>query len=92
MHYKTFLVLSYLTLLAVLFSAPPIVLVSTIESNLTNFHEIAHVKASQQKAMGVMSEVQSGLPTVKTATSSTLTSTESAAAGKKHQAPQIGDH
>ncbi len=95
MHYKTFLVLSYLILLAVLVSAPLVVLVNTplsIQSNPTDLNEVTHMKAGHQKAAGVVSEVNSSLSTVKTATGSTLTLTESAAAREGHQAPHVGDH
>jgi hypothetical protein len=53
--------------------------------------EVAHMKAGHQKVQGVVSEVKSGLYTVKTSTGATYTLTESAAVRHGHGAPKVGD-
>ena len=53
--------------------------------------EIAHMKAGHKKVEGVVSEVKSGLYTVKTPTGATYALTESAAVRHGHGVPKVGD-
>jgi len=53
--------------------------------------EIAHMKAGHKKVEGVVSDVKAGLYTVKTATGSTYTLTDSAAVRHGHGVPKVGD-
>jgi hypothetical protein len=53
--------------------------------------EIAHMKAGHKKVEGVVSEVKSGLYTVKTPTGTTYALTESAAVRHGHGVPKVGD-
>jgi hypothetical protein len=53
--------------------------------------EVAHMKAGHQKIEGVVTEVKSGLYTVKTPTGATLTLTEAAAFRHGQGIPKVGD-
>ena len=53
--------------------------------------EVAHMKAGHKKVEGVVSEVKSGLYTVKTSTGATLTLAESAAIRYGRDLPKVGD-
>ena len=53
--------------------------------------EVAHMKAGHKKVDGVVSEVKSGLYTVKTSTGATLTLAESAAIRDGRDLPKVGD-
>ena len=53
--------------------------------------EVAHMKAGHKKVDGVVSEVKSGLYTVKTSTGATLTLAESAAVRYGRDLPKVGD-
>ena len=53
--------------------------------------EVAHMKAGHKKVEGVVSEVRSGLYTVKTPTGATYALTESAAVRHGHGVPKVGD-
>ncbi|NOU10496.1 MAG: hypothetical protein HOO98_10820 [Nitrospira sp.] len=52
---------------------------------------VAHMKAGHQKVEGVVSQVKSGLYTVKTSTGATLTLTESTAFRQGQNIPKVGD-
>ena len=52
---------------------------------------VAHMKAGHKKIGGVVSEVKSGLYTVKTSTGATLTLAESAAVRDGRDVPKVGD-
>src|ERR1044071_7847776 len=53
--------------------------------------EVAHMKAGHKKVEGVVSEVKSGLYTVKTPTGTTYALTEAAAVRHGHGVPKVGD-
>ena len=53
--------------------------------------EVAHMKAGHKKVEGVVSEVKSGLYTVKTPTGATYALTEAAAVRHGHGVPKVGD-
>ncbi len=53
--------------------------------------EVAHMKAGHKKVDGVVSEVKSGLYTVKTSAGATLTLAESAAIRDGRDLPKVGD-
>jgi hypothetical protein len=76
-----------------LFIIPTVVLMIPLEaqSDPADPEEVAHMKAGHQKVEGVVSEVKSGLYTVKTPTGATLTLTEAAAVRNGHSAPKVGD-
>ena len=76
-----------------LFIIPAVVLMTPLasQSNPTDLEEVAHMKAGHQKVEGVVSEVKSGLYTVKTSTGATLTLTEATAVREGHRAPKVGD-
>ncbi len=76
-----------------LFVIPAVVLMTPLaaQSNPTDLEEVAHMRAGHQKVEGVVSEVKSGLYTVKTSTGATLTLTEAAAVREGHRAPKVGD-
>src|SRR5580765_1094750 len=76
-----------------LFVIPAVVLMTPLaaQSDPTNLEEVAHMKAGHKKVEGVVTEVKSGLYTVKTSTGATLTLTESAAVRHGHAAPKVGD-
>jgi hypothetical protein len=75
------------------FLIPAVVLLIPLaaQSNPTDLKEVAHMKAGHQQVEGVVSEVKSGLYTVKTLTGATLTLTEAAAVREGHRAPKVGD-
>jgi hypothetical protein len=60
-------------------------------SQTTDLGEAAHLKAGHKKVEGVVSDIKSGLFTVKTPTGSTYTLTETAAIRHGHGAPKVGD-
>lgn len=62
-----------------------------VQSNPANLDDVAHMKAGHQKVEGVVSEVKSGLYTVKTSTGATLTLAEKAAIREGHPVPKVGD-
>ena len=76
-----------------LFVIPVAVLMSplTAQADPANPEEIAHMKAGHKKVDGVVSEVKSGLYTVKTSTGATLTLAESAAGRSDRDLPKVGD-
>ena len=76
-----------------LFIIPAIVLMTPLvaHSDPASSEEVAHMKAGHQKVEGVVSEVKSGLYTVKTSTGATLTLNEAAAVREGHRAPKVGD-
>ena len=76
-----------------LFIIPAIVLMTPLvaHSDPASLEEVAHMKAGHQKVEGVVSEVKSGLYTVKTSTGATLTLTESAAVRQGRDVPKVGD-
>lgn len=61
------------------------------QSDPADPEEVAHMKAGHKKVEGVVTEVKSGLYTVKSATGATLTLTEAAAVRNGHSAPKLGD-
>lgn len=86
MRHKIFSIFSLLILPAVLLVTPVVV-----QSNPAHLDEVANIKAGHQKVEGVVSEVKSGLYTVKTSTGATLTLTEAAATREGQPAPKVGD-
>jgi hypothetical protein len=76
-----------------LFIIPAVVLTTSLaaQSDLADPEEVAHMKAGHQKVEGVVSEVKSGLYTVKASTGATLTLTESAAVRQGRDVPKVGD-
>jgi hypothetical protein len=76
-----------------LFILPAAVLMIPLEaqSDPADPEEVAHMKAGHKKVEGVVSEVKSGLYTVKTPTGATLTLTESAAVRQGRVVPKVGD-
>jgi hypothetical protein len=76
-----------------LFVIPAAVLMSPLgaQANPASPEDIAHMKAGHKKIEGVVSEVKSGLYTVKTSTGSTLTLAESAAVRYGRDLPKVGD-
>src|SRR5215470_7848941 len=61
------------------------------QSDPVNLEEVDRMKSGHQKVEGVVTEVKSGLYTVKTSTGATLTLTEAAAVRHGHSAPKVGD-
>jgi hypothetical protein len=80
-------------LLFSLFVIPVAVLMIPLDaqSDPVDPEEVAHMKAGHQKIEGVVTEVKSGLYTVKSPTGATLTLTEAAAVRHGHSAPKVGD-
>jgi len=76
-----------------LFIIPAVVLMTPLaaQSDPTDLEEVDRMKAGHQKVEGVVTEVKSGLYTVKTSTGATLTLTEAAAVRHGHTAPKVGD-
>ncbi|HSL03758.1 MAG TPA: hypothetical protein VK901_09505 [Nitrospiraceae bacterium] len=76
-----------------LFIIPAVLLMTPLaaHSDPADPEEVAHMKSGHQKVEGVVSEVKSGLYTVKTPTGATLTLTEAAAVRHGHSAPKVGD-
>ena len=76
-----------------LFIMPAVVLMTPLaaQSDPADPEEVAHIKAGHKKVEGVVTEVKSGLYTVKTPTGGTLTLTEAAAVRHGHSAPKVGD-
>jgi hypothetical protein len=76
-----------------LFIIPVIVLIAPLvaQSDPTDLEEVDRMKAGHQKVEGVVTEVKSGLYTVKTSTGATLTLTEAAAVRHGPSAPKVGD-
>jgi hypothetical protein len=72
---------------------PAIVLMNplTAQSDPANPEEIAHMKAGHKKVEGVVTEMKSGLYTVKTTTGATLTLTEATAFRQGQAVPKVGD-
>jgi hypothetical protein len=76
-----------------LFVIPVAVLMIPLDAQSDSIdpEEVAHMKAGHQKVEGVVTEVKSGLYTVKSPTGATLTLTEAAAVRHGHSAPKVGD-
>src|SRR5580765_6631110 len=76
-----------------LFVIPAVVLMTPLaaQSDPVNSEEVAHMKAGHKKVAGVVTEVKSGLITVKTPTGATLTLTENTAARIGRAIPKVGD-
>jgi hypothetical protein len=76
-----------------LFVIPAAVLMTPLgaQADPANPEEVAHMKAGHKKVEGVVSEVKSGLYTVKTSTGATLTLAESAAVRYGRDLPKVGD-
>jgi hypothetical protein len=76
-----------------LFVIPAVVLMTplTAQSDSTNLKEVDRMKAGHKKVEGVVTEVKSGLYTVKTSTGATLTLTEAAAFRQGKPVPKVGD-
>jgi hypothetical protein len=76
-----------------LFIIPAVVLMTPLaaQSDPTNLEEVDRMKAGHKRVEGVVTEVKSGLYTVKTSTGATLTLTEAAAVRHGHAAPKVGD-
>src|SRR4029078_3720091 len=63
----------------------------SVQADSADPEEIAHMKAGHKKVEGVVSEVKSGLYTVKTPTGTTYALTESAAVRYGPGVPKVGD-
>jgi hypothetical protein len=76
-----------------LFIIPVVAMMTPLaaQSGPTNLEEVDRMKAGHKKVEGVVTEVKSGLYTVKTSTGATLTLTEAAAVRHGHTAPKVGD-
>jgi hypothetical protein len=76
-----------------LFVIPAAVLMIPVDaqSDTADPDEVAHMKAGHKKVEGVVTDVKSGLYTVKTPAGATLTMTEEAAVRHGHGAPKVGD-
>jgi hypothetical protein len=76
-----------------LFILPAVVLITPLvaRSSPVDLEEVAHMKAGHQEVEGVVSEVKSGLYTVKISTGAMITLTEAAAVREGHRAPKVGD-
>ena len=76
-----------------LFIIPAVMLMSPLVaySDPADPEEVAHMKVGHKKVEGVVSEVKSGLYTVKTSAGATLTLTESAAVRQGRDVPKVGD-
>ena len=61
------------------------------QSDPTNLEEVDRMKSGHQKVEGVVTEVKSGLYTVRISTGATLTLTEAAAVRHGHNPPKVGD-
>jgi hypothetical protein len=72
---------------------PAVVLMNPLaaQSDPTDLKEVSRMKAGHQQVEGVVTEMKSGLYTVKTSTGATLTLTEAAAVRHGHHAPNVGD-
>ena len=81
-----FSIFSLFMIPAVLLMAPP-----TAQSGPVDSEEVDRMKSGHQKVEGVVTEVKSGLYTVKTSTGATLTLTEAAAIRHGLHAPNVGD-
>ena len=75
------------------FAIPAVVLMTPLiaQSDPMNLEEVDRMKAGHIKVEGVVTEVKSGLYTVKTSTGATLTLTEAAAVRHGQSAPKVGD-
>lgn len=76
-----------------LFVIPAAVLMIPVDaqSDTADPEDVAHMKAGHKKVEGVVTELKSGLYTIKTPTGATLTLNEKAAVRHGHPAPKIGD-
>ena len=76
-----------------LFIIPAVVLTTPLaaQSNPADLEEVTRMKSGHQKVEGVVTEIKSGLYTVKTSTGATLTLAEAAAVRHGHRAPKVGD-
>ena len=83
---KIFVIFSVLFIPAVVLMTP-----LAAQSDPANPEEIAHMKAGHKKVEGVVTEVKSGLYTVKTTTGATLTLTEATAFRQGQAVPKVGD-
>jgi len=61
------------------------------QSDPADPEEVAHMKAGHKKVDGVVTDIKSGLYTVKTPTGATLTLAEAAAIRHGHGVPKLGD-
>ena len=83
---KIFLIFSALFIPAVVLMSP-----LTAHSDTANPEEVAHMKAGHKKVEGVVTEVKSGLYTVKTTTGAMLRLTETTAYRQGQAVPKVGD-
>ena len=83
---KIFVIFSVLVIPAVVLMTP-----LAAQSDPANPEEIAHMKAGHKKVEGVVTEVKSGLYTVKTTTGATLTLTEATVFRQGQAVPKVGD-
>jgi hypothetical protein len=76
-----------------LFILPIVVLITPLvaRSNPVDLEKVAHMKAGHQKVEGVVSEVKSGLYSVKISTGAMITLTEAAAVREGHRATKVGN-
>jgi len=83
---KIFVIFSVLFIPAVVLMTP-----LAAQSDPANPEEIAHMKAGHKKVEWVVTEVKSGLYTVKTTTGATLTLTEATVFRQGQAVPKVGD-
>lgn len=83
---KMFLIFSLFMIPAALLMMP-----LDVHSQTADPDEVAHMKAGHQKVEGEVTDVKSGLITVKTPTGATLTLSEKAAIRHGHGAYKVGD-
>ena len=82
-----------LLLLCSLFVIPAVVLMIPLgaQADPADPEEVAHMKSGHKKAEGVVTDIKSGLYTVKTSTGTTYTLAESAVVRYGHGALKVGD-
>lgn len=86
MRHKIFSILSVFIIPAVMLMAPLAALADPADPE-----EVAHMKAGHKKVEGVVTDMKSGLITIKTPTGATLTLTENTAARTGEAVPKVGD-
>ena len=86
MRHKIFSILSVFLIPAVMLMAPLAALADPADPE-----EVAHMKAGHKKVEGVVTDMKSGLITIKTSTGATLTLTENTATRTGKAVPKVGD-
>ncbi len=86
MRHKIFSILSVFLIPAVMLMAPLAALADPADPE-----EVAHMKAGHKKVEGVVTDMKSGLITIKTSTGATLTLTENTDTRTGKAVPKVGD-